>query len=1129
MAHERNTFALLVGIDSYQPPVPALRGCQNDIEAFANLLVARSTDERLHIQVLLNEDATRQSVIAGFRDHLSQASEGDVAIFYYSGHGSQEPTPKEWWHLEPDRLDETLVLHDSRSEGHWDLADKELSALIAGVAAKGPDIVVVLDCCHSGSGTRASLEDGVQGRRAPTDRRSRPISSFLFDPVKVATHSQAGRERGTQGESGWELNQGDHVLLAGCRSNETSKEVLVDGHFRGALSAALERTLCSSSGSLTYREIHRQVAAIVGTMVRAQSPQLEATRSRDLEKPFLSGAISEVPTYFVVTYDGKKWVMDGGHVHGVAPPRHGEHSTIEVRGTGGSFAASAVVTSVRTGEATLSIVSGELESARVYRGTVTASPLPPILIKIEGSVGAPDLREAIALRNQQGSLLVTEAAPTEEPQLVVSCDSTGYSVTRAGSDRLAVPRPTTPEAAVGVLEHIGSWMRVADLHNVSTLSPHRTVAVEIAAETAPSAEVSTLNGQIRLEYLNDANEGYRPQEYTVTLTNISDRILWVALLDLTDTFGIYTDALPAGSEQLAPGETVPIHLLTDVPDVLWSQGVTEVIDLLKLVVSTEAFDPRNLAQEDLDVAAGPRPFDRNLRTPLSSLDRLLQVVGTRRARPKSQVEAGPEWYTQDISIVSVRPLGRVLCEPDRDVEVAPGVTVKRHPVFRGVLEMTSPGEATRGLPAAPVPEGLQVDGALPFGLIASRSSQEDGHALVVSMQNPADVGAVTREEPLVLSLGRELEPDEQILPFAWDGNFYIPLGFGRRFEGRTEIVLERLCEPLPAPDPEDPQRSLGGSIRILFRKLAGQALGWPPAYPVLRLATIDDSGAVSYEDSVVAIKRAVSRSSSVLVYVHGIIGDTQGMARSSRLSGAAPAIGDRYDSILTFDYENINTPIEENAASLRAMLADAGLATGHGKRLDIVAHSMGGLVARHMIEFDGGVDVNCLVTLGTPNDGSPWPSVQRWATVALSLAVNSMSALVWPVSVLAALVASFEKIDAAFDQLEKGSFLLKKLGTASDPATQYHILVGDRSLLDIHRESGRVALLLQHLSPGRLGSKVVDAVFFQQPNDLAVSVASAKAINAERTPAPVIHMLASDHLSFFESQAGLTKLAELLE
>jgi hypothetical protein len=143
MPGNSNVYALLVGIDAYQSPVPALRGCRNDIDTFGELLSARGPGDTIHIRTLLDEQATRAGVIAGFREHLAQAGEDDAALFYYSGHGSQEPAPEQWWHLEPDHLDETLVLYDSRAEGQWDLADKELAALIAEVAANHPHVVVV--------------------------------------------------------------------------------------------------------------------------------------------------------------------------------------------------------------------------------------------------------------------------------------------------------------------------------------------------------------------------------------------------------------------------------------------------------------------------------------------------------------------------------------------------------------------------------------------------------------------------------------------------------------------------------------------------------------------------------------------------------------------------------------------------------------------------------------------------------------------------------------------------------------------------------------------------------------------------------------------------------------------------
>ena len=61
---------------------------------------------------------------------------------------------------------------DSRSPGSWDLADKEIAKLIGDVAAKGPHVAVILDCCHSGSGTREidTVVRRADGLSPPADR-----------------------------------------------------------------------------------------------------------------------------------------------------------------------------------------------------------------------------------------------------------------------------------------------------------------------------------------------------------------------------------------------------------------------------------------------------------------------------------------------------------------------------------------------------------------------------------------------------------------------------------------------------------------------------------------------------------------------------------------------------------------------------------------------------------------------------------------------------------------------------------------------------------------------------------------------------------------------------------------------
>ena len=114
----------------------------------------------------------------------------------------------------------------------------------------------------------------------------------------------------------------------------------------------------------------------------------------------------------------------------------------------------------------------------------------------------------------------------------------------------------------------------------------------------------------------------------------------------------------------------------------------------------------------------------------------------------------------------------------------------------------------------------------------------------------------------------------------------------------------------------------------------------------------------------------------ILLIIHGIIGDTEQIAESMKMivdhdDKNVTDTYDPYDLILTYDYENLNTPIHETAKALAKKLADAGLNEDHGRSVTILAHSMGGLVARWFIEKEGGNTViTRLVMAGTPNNGS---------------------------------------------------------------------------------------------------------------------------------------------------------------
>ncbi|MHC5833906.1 MAG: hypothetical protein ACYT04_000000102385, partial [Nostoc sp.] len=77
-----------------------------------------------------------------------------------------------------------------------------------------------------------------------------------------------------------------------------------------------------------------------------------------------------------------------------------------------------------------------------------------------------------------------------------------------------------------------------------------------------------------------------------------------------------------------------------------------------------------------------------------------------------------------------------------------------------------------------------------------------------------------------------LDSGEYLLPVSYDGEFFLPLGVGLKKGKQIEIKLERL------PQPTTSSRSLGGSIKIFFKKLRSQKLGNSYEYPILAAAKV---------------------------------------------------------------------------------------------------------------------------------------------------------------------------------------------------------------------------------------------------------------------------------------------------
>ena len=145
-------YALLVGINEYaSPTISNLGGCVNDVKTVEQLIHDKFRVPPENIRKLLNEHATHQAIKTAFKAHLiaqaqAWAQAGKVGtppafLFHYSGHVSRA---KDETHTKPGGMDETIVPHDSRTDGVFDIKDGELGQWLDELTQYACDNVTVI-------------------------------------------------------------------------------------------------------------------------------------------------------------------------------------------------------------------------------------------------------------------------------------------------------------------------------------------------------------------------------------------------------------------------------------------------------------------------------------------------------------------------------------------------------------------------------------------------------------------------------------------------------------------------------------------------------------------------------------------------------------------------------------------------------------------------------------------------------------------------------------------------------------------------------------------------------------------------------------------------------------------------
>ena len=271
--------ALLVGINKYKMANSDLSGCVNDVTNVRDSLLKFFGFEIDDIRVVTDERATKKAIMERLDWLVKGAKAGDRLLFHFSGHGSQV-RDRDGDELK-DKLDEIICPHDMDWDGTY-IVDDELHKVLSGLA-KGCALEVLLDSCHSGTGTRELLALEKQ----PPELSFKP--RFLPPPMDILCRVDDDLPinplfRGLSSSNPSRLAPDalpDYLsLFSGCADNQTSADAIIGGKYNGAFTYYFCKHLRDVKGKISRADLLKRVRASLKHEDFEQVPQLEASKAK---------------------------------------------------------------------------------------------------------------------------------------------------------------------------------------------------------------------------------------------------------------------------------------------------------------------------------------------------------------------------------------------------------------------------------------------------------------------------------------------------------------------------------------------------------------------------------------------------------------------------------------------------------------------------------------------------------------------------------------------------------------------------------------------------------------------------------------------------------------------------------
>ncbi|PWV56007.1 caspase family protein [Chitinophaga sp. S165] len=633
-------YALLVGINQYHPDtdINPLSGCENDVKRFEEYLGQLFPEEKRTIKTLSGHQATRDEVIGQFKEVLIDASiqPGDIALFYFSGHGSYARSNPAFDEFDVLGLDETLVLYDSRCDGNYDLADKELALLLHKIP-QGADIVCIIDSCHSGSITREFEPENAQklpvpgsAKQTPSrdDEEYRELSAYLSPDEDLSYAKMAAEGRLL-------IPSTRHIVLSACARGEVAYESTTapTAIFTNALLTVLKE------GQPSYASLFEYVQALLQRQSEPQTPQLRVYEGYNPDKIFLGQGIQEGQPLYQVQRRKGKWAINAGAIHGLKNDKASmQATTINIYRDKAD--------TVRCTLATVGLDTSELSGVQLTPGLYPAgisNLLPIIDVLVEAPANEVSQWMRIAekgsrqgkIRSITGKDIGYDYKVAFEDDAIVLKDHSGNLVHGA--------RPVNEET-IGYMydccRQIAQWKLLLQLQNQAMKEHDFKIDFSVDVQVDPEKDVWRSITDSDTLILADGQQLLR----SIRLENNSDVEYYAAVYSLYSNYGIKRRTEDVDASLLIKG--VPIPALAKRARLFIADYLVEDTLRLKLIISKQPFkdffirEYEGLEQEIVNLEHNPAN-----RAALMGID-------------DDTIDL--DWYAKTITIRLVRSKGKIL-------------------------------------------------------------------------------------------------------------------------------------------------------------------------------------------------------------------------------------------------------------------------------------------------------------------------------------------------------------------------------------------------------------------------------------------------------------------------------------